>query len=422
MKLIRIPALLLAAALQLFPMCRTVCTSPAFSSTLAIIFRWTIGAGAAVTAYDAYSAGSTVYIDSPTTAVGTVGVPFTYYITLGGKVGTDPGSIVAAAPLPTGFTNYTVSHLTSPVAEWGVISGTPTGTMTNFLINLAASNPSFNGGAPVTGSLRLTVYPTSTPVVISTAPMNVTATNNQNVSFTVGATGTGPLTYQWFKSDTNIWNHIPDATNATYAFKASTNSSSGSFAVNSGNYLVRISGAAGMVSSAATLTVGSGAAVAPSISIQPTNRTVTAGLPATFVVAASGTAPLRYQWLRNGTNFSALATNSSWSFANARRSDAGTYSVIVTNSAGNLTSSNAQFTVNLPAAPTLLPAGIAGNKFSFTFTPVVGLTNVVLTNHTVAGAGWGVLTNIPPPSSAASITITDLISGSLKFYRASFSP
>lgn len=423
MKIIRIPALLLAAALQLLPMCRTVPTSPAFCSTLAIIFRWTLGATATFGAFDAVSGGSQVYFDSPGTAVGTVGVPFTYFITLGGTVGTDGGSIVAAAPLPTGFTNYTVSHITSsPTAEWGVISGTPTATMTNFIINLAASNPSYQSGVPVTGSLRLTIYPTSTPVVLTTNPTNVTATNGQTVSFSVVATGSGPLAYQWFKGDTNIYNHIQSATNATYSFKASTNTASGSFAVNAGNYLVRVAGAAGLVSSSpAALIFGSGT-VAPTISVQPTNRTVTAGLPSTFVVAAGGTAPLSYQWRKNNTVISAFATNASLALANVSSTDAGSYSVVVTNSAGSLTSSNAQLTVSFPSAPALSAPARAGNNFLFTFTPVVGLTNSVLTSGTLGGPGWSVFTNIPPPATAASITVTDVISGTSQFYRVSISP
>src|SRR5215469_13338362 len=46
------------------------------------------------------------------------------------------------------------------------------------------------------------------------------------------------------------------------------------------------------------------AASAPTITTQPTNQTVTAGQTATFTAAASGTAPLSYQWQKNGANIS----------------------------------------------------------------------------------------------------------------------
>ena len=54
-------------------------------------------------------------------------------------------------------------------------------------------------------------------------------------------------------------------------------------------------------SSAATLTVNP-AAVAPTITTQPANQTVTAGQTATFAVVAAGTAPLSYQWQKNAVN------------------------------------------------------------------------------------------------------------------------
>ena len=56
-----------------------------------------------------------------------------------------------------------------------------------------------------------------------------------------------------------------------------------------------------MTSNAATLTVNA-AAVAPTITTQPVNQTVTAGQTATFTVVAGGTAPLSYQWQKNGVN------------------------------------------------------------------------------------------------------------------------
>src|ERR1017187_6948686 len=53
------------------------------------------------------------------------------------------------------------------------------------------------------------------------------------------------------------------------------------------------------------------AQVIPSITTQPASQTVTAGLAATFSVTASGTAPLSYQWWRNGTAISG-ATSASY--------------------------------------------------------------------------------------------------------------
>lgn len=94
------------------------------------------------------------------------------------------------------------------------------------------------------------------------------------------------------------------------------------------------------------------AAVAPSITAQPQNAAVTAGQTATFTVAASGTAPLLYQWRRGGSAIPG-ATAAGYTTAATSASDNGaTFSVVVTNSAGTATSNNALLTVNAASPPT----------------------------------------------------------------------
>src|SRR5579864_419260 len=67
---------------------------------------------------------------------------------------------------------------------------------------------------------------------------------------------------------------------------------------------------------------GAGVSVTPSISTQPVSQTVPTGQAATFLVAASGEAPLTYQWRKNGTSISG-ATSSSYSTPVATASDSG---------------------------------------------------------------------------------------------------
>jgi subtilisin family serine protease len=83
----------------------------------------------------------------------------------------------------------------------------------------------------------------------------------------------------------------------------------------------------------------------PSISIQPSGVTKTAGDMATFTVMASGTAPLTYQWSKNGTDISG-ATSSSYAISSLVASDAGTFVVVVTNGCGSATSAPATLTVS----------------------------------------------------------------------------
>jgi hypothetical protein len=95
------------------------------------------------------------------------------------------------------------------------------------------------------------------------------------------------------------------------------------------------------------------AAVAPTITTPPANQTVTAGQTATFAVVAGGTAPLSYQWQKSGANI-AGATSASYTTPVTITADSGsTFAVVVTNTAGTVTSSAATLTVNPAPAPAI---------------------------------------------------------------------
>jgi hypothetical protein len=82
----------------------------------------------------------------------------------------------------------------------------------------------------------------------------------------------------------------------------------------------------------------------PTITAQPTNRIVNTGTSTTFAVGTSGSAPLAFQWRFNGTNISG-GTNSLFSIPNVQATNAGAYSVVVTNAAGSVTSTGATLAV-----------------------------------------------------------------------------
>ena len=71
--------------------------------------------------------------------------------------------------------------------------------------------------------------------------------------------------------------------------------------------------------------------IAPSITSQPGNQTVTVGQNATFNVSAAGSQPFSYQWLFNNTNVLNGATNASLTLTNVQLANAGLYSVTVSN-------------------------------------------------------------------------------------------
>jgi hypothetical protein len=86
----------------------------------------------------------------------------------------------------------------------------------------------------------------------------------------------------------------------------------------------------------------------PSIDVEPQDLTRTVGQFAHFTVSASGTAPLHYQWYFNTNTPIANATNATLELSGVQTTDAGRYSVTITNEQGSTNSRHALLTVNLP--------------------------------------------------------------------------
>lgn len=89
---------------------------------------------------------------------------------------------------------------------------------------------------------------------------------------------------------------------------------------------------------------------APGITSQPTAMAVDAGSSANFSVTATGTDPLTYQWTKGGVAISG-ATSASYTISSTAATDAGDYTVTVTNSVGSVTSTTATLTVNTVTDP-----------------------------------------------------------------------
>src|SRR5205807_6654848 len=129
------------------------------------------------------------------------------------------------------------------------------------------------------------------------------------------------------------------ATAASYTTPATTAADNGDL------FTVVVSNTAGsMTSRAAALTVSS-VLVAPTITRQPASQTVSVGQTATFTVTAAGTAPLRYQWQKNGTAISGATAASYTTPATTAADNGDQFTVVVSNAAGSVTSNAASLTV-----------------------------------------------------------------------------
>ncbi len=127
---------------------------------------------------------------------------------------------------------------------------------------------------------------------------------------------------------------------------------------------------------------GNSSVISPTITTQPSSQTVTAGANVSFsVTATNGGGMLDYQWKKDGANVS--TDSATLSLSNVTTADAGSYTVVVTNSAGSITSSTATLTVNTPTPP---PTGGGGGlrvlSGSFDRDYWTGLSGSAITNLT----------------------------------------
>ncbi|MGC8829316.1 MAG: immunoglobulin domain-containing protein [Verrucomicrobiia bacterium] len=229
------------------------------------------------------------------------------------------------------------------------------------------------GGATGVAQINYNLIP---PPVIVTQPQSQSVQEGTNVAFSVTANGTN-ITYQWRFNSINI----SGQTNSTLLL---TNVQSSS----AGYYSVIVSNIAGVViSSNATLTVNS----APLIVTQPSNTVAIQGASATLIATATGTTPLRYQWLFNSTPI-AGATNSNLLISAVSSTNSGQYNLVVSNNVGAVTSSPAYLTVLVPSGqavstaedtPILITLGPASTN-----GVVLGyLITIAPTNGVLSGTG-----------------------------------
>jgi hypothetical protein len=179
-----------------------------------------------------------------------------------------------------------------------------------------------------------------------------------------------------------------------------------------------------------SFTISGGAAVAPTFTTQPFGQTVNAGGSVTFTVAATGSPAPTFQWRKDGSAING-ATNSSFTLSNVQASDAGGYSVIASNAAGNVPSGTATLVVNAVAATPVFTAQpvaqtiASGSTVVFsaaatgatTFlwqrdgAPIAGATGATLVVSGATAANAGAYTVVasnaagPVTSNAANLTV-----------------
>ena len=257
-------------------------------------------------------------------------------------------------------------------------------------------------GSVSSGVATLTV---NVPSTISAQPTSETVASGQTATFSVTATSSGALSYQWKKNGSAIGG----GTSSSYTTPATVASDNGAI------FTVTVTGSTGSATSnAATLTV----TAPPTITAQPASKTVLAGQTATFSVTATGAAPLTYQWSNGGASIGGATSAVYTTPATTSANSGSQFTVTVSNTSGSVTSNAATLTVT--TGTVLLNAGQSSLNFSsvtigsnkslpVSFTNA-GNSNVTISNVMISGAGYsasGIQTGqIVTPGQTATLNVT----------------
>ena len=287
---------------------------------------------------------------------------------------TQPGSQTVVAPAPGTFT-VVATGLPAPSYQWqrsddagstwaNVASGGTTASYSTAATSATDHGARFRvvatngiGTAATSSAATLTV---NVAPSITTQPVSQTIISPGTATFTVAGTGLPTPTTQWQRSDDagSTWADVAGATSATYTTAATSASDNGA------KFHAVLSNSIGTAatSSAVTLTV----CVAPSITSQPTNQTVTSPGAATFTVVGTGLPPPTYRWQRSddaGSTWADIpgATSTSYTTgATSAADNSAKFRVILLDGFGaalTATSSAATLTVNVAPAITTQPVG-----------------------------------------------------------------
>jgi hypothetical protein len=199
------------------------------------------------------------------------------------------------------------------------------------------------------GDMAVLTFP-----IITSQPSSIAKNVGETGAFSVTATGMQPLTYEWRKGGVGL----TGSTLNEYIIYPVAAADGGSYDV----YVTETGGVTGANSDTATLTVK------PNITVQPISLIKNVGQSAMFSVTAEGYPTPTYQW-KKGVSDILGATSSSYTIDPVAASDGGSYTVVVTNSGGSVTSSAATLTVtpNITIQPISLVKSV-GQSATFSVT------------------------------------------------------
>ncbi len=307
---------------------------------------------------------------------------------------------------------YTIDWWTPRSGAW-VNTNSNSLTLTNVAatdagpILVRVKNEWCPGTATASGSLTVL-----TPPVITAQPASQLGCVQGSVTFSVAATGSEPISYQWAHDAVPI----PGATSSSYGITSVT-------LTDSGTYHVVVTNVCGTVTSdIATLSVGD----RPQITAPPQDQFSCAGGSVAFTVTATSALPVTYGWFHDGAPIPG-ATGPTLSITAVAPTSAGTYAVTVTNACGAVSAAahlsvGAPVIVDPPDAGAICPGGtttmtvaaMGGGTIAYQWfkdgAPIVGAVSPSLTLTPARSVDTGLYhvtaTNACGSTASAQVPIT----------------
>lgn len=299
-----------------------------------------------------------------------------------------------ANPVGTNSASFTTPALTSTTSYWARITSAA-GSINSTLATVTVNQPVVAPG-------------------ITTQPASITITSGSTATLTVAASGTAPLTYQWYQGYSGLMTTPVGENSPSFTTPVLTTLTFTTFQ----NYWVRVSNAAGSVDSAAVTVTVTQPVIAPSITTQPAATTINLGQTVTLSVSASGTSPRTFQWYQGavGTTTTPVGTNSA-SLTMPSLTATTSFWVRVSNSAGSADSLSATVTVLTAPAIITQPSSTVINSGSTATLSVSASGSAPLTYQWYQGTRSS--TTYPVGSNSSSFTTAALTSTTSYWVRVS---
>jgi hypothetical protein len=235
-----------------------------------------------------------------------------------------------AAPVVAAVEEFVVSSPLGTLLKSATAVAASLGTMNSLagatpLVPTSGTEAGISLPSGTAASISFTVTPTQTPIM----SWKVSGTVPPGMDYS-GLTAPGSVNTQ----NLTLRGTPTTAGSYTATLQAFAGTGNTSFASATYSYMVTVTGSAN---------------TAPSITTQPLSQTVSVGANVTLSVVATGTPAPTYQWRKDAADL-AGATTASLALNNVQTSAGGSYTVVVTNSAGSVTSTAATLTVNAPTA------------------------------------------------------------------------